>query len=466
MRARGASSAVIGYDARHRSLDFAIDTAEILAGAGLQAYVMPTTLPTPVLAYAIRALEVDAGIMVTASHNPARDNGYKVYLGDGSQIIPPVDADISAEISRIESVASIQRSSDFEFLSHDVVDAYVNAAASIVAPDAPRSVRVVSTSLHGVGHEPWMAAMRAAGFRIPSVVLSQAAPDPDFPTVAFPNPEEAGAADLLLEHAAEQRADVAIAHDPDADRCAAGIFDPAIDAWRLLTGDELGSLLAWWTIERTRRFNLTPPQGVMACSIVSSTLLLRIASAAGISAQQTLTGFKWIGRLPNLVFGYEEALGYCVAPDIAADKDGITAALRVVEMTASLKAEGKTLLDALDDLFRAHGLHATTQLSIRLSDPAAIRGAVQQLRDHTPTALAGQTIAGVDDLTHGLNGLPPTEGIRLRLNAGHVIVRPSGTEPKLKCYLEYVMPYSDSAGREAREILDAIKADLRVALGV
>jgi phosphomannomutase len=466
LRHHDGASAVIGYDARHRSLDFAIDTAEILGGTGVRSFVMPTTLPTPVLAFAIRALDVDAGVMVTASHNPPQDNGYKVYLGDGSQIIPPADADIAAEIAAVGAVAGIARSEDFVMLTHDIVDAYVNAAASIVAPAAPRAIRVVSTSLHGVGHETWMAAMRAAGFRVPSVVLAQAAPDPDFPTVAFPNPEEPGAADMLLAQAAAEGADIAVAHDPDADRCAAGVFDPAISAWRLLTGDELGSLLAWWTIERTSRFDLPAPEGVMACSIVSSTLLLRLAEAAGLDARQTLTGFKWIGRVPGLAFGYEEALGYCVAPDIAADKDGITAGLRVVEMAASLKAEGRTLLDALEAIYTKHGLHATTQLSVRMSDPSAIRDAVQHLREQPPTEIAGRAITGVDDMALGIDGLPPTEGIRLRLADGHVIVRPSGTEPKLKCYLEYITPWTPTAHLWAVQVLEATKADLRIALGL
>ena len=437
-----------------------------MAGAGIRCYVMPTVAPTPLLAYAIRALEVDAGVMVTASHNPPQDNGYKVYLGDGSQIVPPADADIAACIDDVPSVTSIPRGEAFTMLTHDIIDAYVNAVASIVAPDAPRALRVVSTSLHGVGHNVWMAAMRAAGFRIPSVVLAQAEPDPDFPTVAFPNPEEAGAADLLLEHAASERADLAIAHDPDADRCAAGVFDPSIDAWRLLTGDELGSLLAWWTVERTRRFGLPAPTGVMACSIVSSTLLLRIAAAAGLQAQQTLTGFKWIGRVPNLCFGYEEALGYCVEPDLVADKDGITAGLRIVEMAASLHAEGRTLLDALDAIYAQHGVHATSQLSIRMDDVSGIRAAVQRLREQPPAALAGRPVLGVDDLAMGVDGLPPTDGIRLRFADGHVIVRPSGTEPKLKCYLECITPFDVDANARAKATLAATTSDLRTALGL
>lgn len=459
----GGKRAVVGYDARHRSVDFAIDTCEILEAAGIDAHLLPTTLPTPLLAYAVKALAFDAGVMVTASHNPPQDNGYKVYLGDGSQIIPPADIDIAAEIAAVGRVSDIARSADFEVLSHDIVDAYVNAAASIIAPTAPRDLRVVSTSLHGVGHETWMATMRAAGYRLPSVVLTQAEPDPEFPTVAFPNPEEAGAADLLLMQAAAHGADIAIAHDPDADRCAAGVFDPRIDAWRLLTGDELGSLLGWWAIERARRFDLPEPDGTFACSIVSSTLLLKLARAHGIDARQTLTGFKWIGRVEDLDYGYEEALGYCVAPRLVADKDGITAALRVVELAATLKAEGRTVLDALESIYAEHGRHATTQLSIRMSELSAIKGAVQRLREQPPSDLAGRNIVGVDDLARGVDGLPPTDGIRLRMADGQVIVRPSGTEPKLKCYLEYI---SHDDADSAAQVLARTKQALQTALGL
>ena len=463
LRANSGRRAVVGYDARHRSIDFAVDTCEILQAAGIDAHLLPTTLPTPLLAFAVRALGFDAGVMVTASHNPPQDNGYKVYLGDGSQIVPPADAAIAAQIAKVTSVRELPRSADFEVLSHDIVDAYVNAAASLIAPTAPRDVRVVSTSLHGVGHETWMSVMRAAGFKLPSVVLAQAEPDPEFPTVTFPNPEEAGAADLLLVQAAAHRADIAIAHDPDADRCAAGVFDPHLDRWRLLTGDELGTLLGWWTIERARRFELPEPAGVFACSIVSSTLLLKLAQANGIAAAQTLTGFKWIGRVPGLVFGYEEALGYCVAPQIAADKDGITAALRVVEMAASLRAEGRTLLDALDAIYAEFGRHATSQLSIRMDAASEIRAAVQRLRERPPAELAGRRITGVDDLAHGIDGLPPTDGVRLRMADGHVLVRPSGTEPKLKCYLEYI---SNDDADGAAQVLARTESALRSALGL
>lgn len=466
LREQGGTRAVVGYDARHGSLDFAIDTCEILTAAGVTAHLLPTALPTPLLAYAVKALAFDAGVMVTASHNPAQDNGYKVYLGDGSQIVPPADRDIAAHIAAVESCAALPRTGDWQLLGQDIVDAYVNAAASLVAPDAPRNLRVVSTSLHGVGHEVWLATMRAAGFRIPSVVKEQAQPDPDFPTVAFPNPEEAGAADMLLAHAVAEHADVAIAHDPDADRCAAGVFDPTINGWRLLSGDELGTLLGWWTVERTRRFELPAPAGVFANSIVSSTLLGRIADRNGLEHRTTLTGFKWIGRVPDLAFGYEEALGYCVAPDLVADKDGITAALRVVELAAVLKADGRTLLDALADIHAQYGLFATSQLSVRMARLEDIRGAVQRLREQPPAVVAGRDVVGVDDLALGVDGLPPTDGVRLRFADGHIIVRPSGTEPKLKCYLEYVTPANANAHERAEAVLNATKDALRQVLGL
>ena len=463
LRDRGGRSVVIGYDARHSSDVFARDTAQVMAGAGIATMVLPQALPTPVLAFGIRFFGASAGVMVTASHNPPQDNGYKVYLGDGSQIVPPADTEIANAIAAVGRTTDIPRSADFEALSHDLVDAYVNAAASLIAPAAPRDLRVVSTSLHGVGHEVWVAAMRAAGYRVPSVVLSQAEPDPDFPTVAFPNPEEAGAADLLLQQAAVTGADVAIAHDPDADRCAAGVLDPQTNAWRLLTGDELGTLLGWWSIERARRFDLPEPNGVFACSIVSSTLLLKIARAHGITATQTLTGFKWIGRVDGLDYGYEEALGYCVAPQLVADKDGITAALRVVEMAATLKAAGRTLLDALDDIYAQHGRHATAQLSVRMTEIEAIKAAVQRLREHPPTELAGRAVVAVDDLAKGVDGLPPTDGVRLRMHDGQVIVRPSGTEPKLKCYLEYIARVDAAT---ANTVLAQTKHALQTTLGL
>lgn len=452
--------AVIGYDARHRSRDFAIDTCEILQAAGIRAHMLPTALPTPVLAYAVKALGADAGVMVTASHNPASDNGYKVYLGDGRQIAAPVDADIAVEMGRVTSVAAIARKSDFDVLTHDIVDAYVNDVASLVAPAAPRELRVVSTSLHGVGHETWMATMRAAGFRLPSVVLEQAAPDPDFPTVAYPNPEEAGAADAVLRLARESGADLAIAHDPDADRCAAGVLDPH-RGWRLLTGDELGVLLGWWTFERARIFDLPAPHGVLVSSIASSTMLMKLAAGYDVIGKQTLTGFKWIGRVPGILYGYEEALGYCVAPQIVADKDGIAAAIRTVEMAAALKARGETLLDALDSLYGRFGRHSTAQLSIRMPSTSATSAVIDGFRERPPVALAGHAVIGVEDLASGLDGLPPAQGLRLRFADGHVLVRPSGTEPKLKCYIELVSAYDAKTGTQATEALHAVVAELQ-----
>jgi phosphomannomutase len=465
---RNAKKIVVGYDARHGSIDFALDTVAIAAGAGLEAILLPRTLPTPVLAFAIRHLGCDAGVMVTASHNPAQDNGYKVYLGDGSQIVPPADSDIAAEISAVTSVASLQLSDEWETADEEVVTAYINSAVAVVAPSAPRALTVASTSLHGVGDEVWRAVMSAAGFAAPHVVVEQADPDPDFPTVVFPNPEEAGATDLLLEVAKKAKADIAIAHDPDADRCA--MAAPMRDgSWRLLRGDEVGALLGWWTLARASEFKLATPQGTFANSIVSSTLLGKMAAKNNMPFQFTLTGFKWIAKIEDLLFGFEEALGYCVDPASVRDKDGISAGLRLVEMAAHLKANNRTVNDVLDDIAREFGLHRTDQLSVRMSDLAAIPAAVARLRATPPATVAGMTVLEVIDLKNGWSGLPPTDGIMLQLEGGRVIARPSGTEPKLKCYLECIIDNtSDIAAAEkaANDIIAKMKSDMALALGV
>jgi len=326
--------AVVGYDARHNSDAFARDTARILQAAGIQALVLPRALPTPVLAFAIRHLDCAAGVMVTASHNPANDNGYKVYVGDGTQIVPPVDAEISALIDAVGPFADIPRSDAWETLDDDVLRAYLATVAALVPADAPRDVRVAYSPMHGVGGDVVLAALAAAGFSAPMVVRAQFAPDPDFPTVPFPNPEEPGAMDLALEEGLDVDADVVVANDPDADRCAVAV--PTRDrgasggpAYRMLRGDEVGWLLAWWLHERGAR-------GVYATSIVSSSLLARMAEAWGVEHRETLTGFKWIGRIPGLSFGYEEALGYCVDPAHVGDKDGVSAATSSTTVTAAL----------------------------------------------------------------------------------------------------------------------------------
>ena len=449
---------VIGYDARHRSETFARDTAEVMRGAGLDAVVLPRPLPTPVLAYAIRALGCVAGVMVTASHNPPQDNGYKVYLGDGSQIVPPADAEIAEAIDAVGPPAEVQRADDWTLLDETVVDGYLDAVAGLVDPSGPRELTVVYTPLHGVGGAAVQEAMRRAGFAAPHVVPEQAEPDPDFPTVAFPNPEEPGAMDLAMALAARVDADLVVANDPDADRCAVAV--PGPHGWRMLRGDEVGALLA----DSLLRKGIT---GVYATTIVSSSLLGAMAAAAGQEYRETLTGFKWLGRVDGLAFGYEEALGYCVAPSLVRDKDGISALLRVLELAAALKADGLTLEDRLDEIARRHGLYATDQMSVRVTDPTLIAAAVERLRSAPPATLGGLAVERLDDLAQPADGLPATEGLRFRLAGnGRVVVRPSGTEPKLKCYLEVVVPVEESPGGvDAARIaasgrLDAIRADL------
>jgi phosphomannomutase len=465
LRAHGGSSVVVGFDARHKSDQFARDTCAVMVGAGIRAMVLPRALPTPVLAFAIRHLGVDAGVMVTASHNPPQDNGYKVFLGDGSQIVAPADVEISAEIGAVGTVESIPRAEfGWESLDDTVVDAYVQRVASVALPDGPRDLRIVYTPLHGCGGEVMRRAMQATGFPAPEAVIEQAAPDPDFPTVAFPNPEEPGAIDLAMSLAQREEADLIIANDPDADRCAVGAPTPV--GWRMLTGDEVGALLATHLIAREP--GLT---GVFACSIVSSSLLGKIAGRHGLGYAETLTGFKWIGRIEGLRFGYEEALGYCVDPDAVRDKDGISAAILVAELAARLRSEGRGLSDALDDIARGYGLHATGQLSVRVEDLSLIDEVMRALRTSPPTILGGRTVEAVEDLADGVGGLPPTDGLRFLLDAGaRVIVRPSGTEPKIKCYLEVIVPASDGDVDSARAIaagaLEAIKADLVDAAGL
>ncbi|UPK76106.1 phospho-sugar mutase [Nocardioidaceae bacterium SCSIO 66511] len=454
----GDPSVVIGFDARHNSDVFARDTAEIMQAAGVRAYLLPETLPTPVLAFAIRHLDCDAGVMVTASHNPPQDNGYKVYLGDGSQIVPPADTKIAAAIAAVGRVDELARDRGYTVLGDEVRDAYVSAVAALVG-DGPRTLTCVHTSMHGVGDSVVRSVVEAAGFAPLHTVAPQADPDPEFPTVAFPNPEEPGAMDLALDLARSVDADVVIANDPDADRCAVGV--PDLHGWRMLSGDETGALLADAALRRGE-------VGTYATTIVSSTLLHRLADSYDQPYAETLTGFKWIGRVPGLTFGYEEALGYAVAPDIARDKDGISALVRVLELVAELRADGRTLLDRLDEIAARHGVHATDQLSVRVSDLALITDAMQRLRTDPPAALGGLDVVRVDDLARPSGALPPTEGLRFALaDDARVVVRPSGTEPKLKCYLEAVVqPETDAAeGVAAARIaaagrLDAIRADL------
>ncbi|HET9170596.1 MAG TPA: phospho-sugar mutase [Actinospica sp.] len=443
---------VIGYDARRNSDVFARDTAEIVTGAGLRAAVLPRPLPTPLLAFLIRHLGACAGVMVTASHNPPRDNGYKVYLGDGSQITPPADAEIAAAIAAVGPLGEVPRGEEWETLGDEVVDAYLERAATVVAAGGPRELKVVSTALHGVGGALLGDAFERAGFARPIAVPQQQQPDAAFPTVSFPNPEEPGAIDLALALAAAEDADLVIANDPDADRCAVAV--PLADGtggWRMLRGDEVGALLGAAIAGRG-----PVPGGVFATTIVSSSLLGRIAAAHGFEYLETLTGFKWLSKVPGLVFGYEEALGYCVDPEGVRDKDGITAALAVAEHAASLKAEGQTLLGRLAEIYAEYGTHVTDQLSLRVTDLAEIPRMMAALRQDPPKELGGLAVQRLDDLTQGTDTLPPTDGLRFVLDGARVVVRPSGTEPKLKCYLEAGSPEVLTAIRESlTEILSA-----------
>ncbi|MFC4902335.1 phospho-sugar mutase [Kocuria oceani] len=468
--------AVVGYDARYNSDVFARDTAAVFTAAGIETLLMPSALPTPVLAWAVRAFAAEVGVMVTASHNPPADNGYKVYLGGravapearGCQIVAPHDRLIAERIAAVGPVAGIPRAaSGWTVLPGGVEEDYLRAVVPEAAARA-RELSVVLTPMHGVGGRAAAQALRRAGFADVHVVAEQAEPDPDFPTVAFPNPEEPGALDLALAAARAQDADLVLANDPDTDRVAAAVPVPDGDGWRMLHGDEVGALLGHAAAARCAG----RADAVLANSIVSSRLLGRIAAAAGLPHRETLTGFKWIARVPGLAYGYEEALGYCVAPDVVRDKDGISAAVAVAVLADELRAQGRTLQDVLDELAVAHGLHATDQLSIRVADLARIPAMTAALRDAPPTALGGSDVVRVEDLTSPDTGLPPTEGLRLlTADDTRVIVRPSGTEPKLKCYLEVVAPVPDRAGlpaarAAAAEKLTRIRAELGTALGL
>jgi phosphomannomutase len=460
---------VVGRDARHGSADFAEDTARVLAGAGFPVRLLPRPLPTPITAFATRHLGAVAGIMITASHNPPQDNGYKLYLGDGAQIVPPVDGAISVHIDAIESIADLPRSDeDVERLGEEVVEAYLDGAVALL-DDGPRQVEVVYTAMHGVGAETLGAAFARAGFPPIHEVREQAAPDPDFPTVAFPNPEEPGALDLALALARSAGADLVLANDPDADRL--GVAIPDGPSWRALSGDEIGVLLADHLL-RTGRHGSAD---LVATTVVSSRLLSKLAREAGVAYGEALTGFKWVVRTPGpgqrLLFGYEEALGYCVG-ELVRDKDGITAALVAAELAAHLRADGSSLGERLDELARIHGVHVTRQRSIRVSGGdwlARVTNAMAAVRADPPKDLAGRTVVDVEDLAVASRFPVPSDVLVWTLDGGRAIVRPSGTEPKLKCYAEAVVPVGDEpvdgARRRASAVVDEVLDDVAVRLG-
>ncbi len=475
--------AVVGYDARYNSDVFAEETAAILTAAGIETFLLPAALPTPLLAYAVRALECDGGVMVTASHNPPQDNGYKVFLGRhaveesgrGAQIVAPYDALIAARIDAVGGLESVILAQDgWTVLDSSIAAGYEAAVAALAIPAhfPARDLKIVLTPMHGVGGGTAVAVLNAAGFADVTLVTEQAEPDPDFPTVAFPNPEEPGALDLALAAAARVDADLVIANDPDADRAAVAAKDPDTGAWRMLRGDEVGALLGAHVVARIAAAGGEAPAGVFANSIVSSRLLARIAAAAGFAHEETLTGFKWIARVPGLLYGYEEALGYCVAPSLVRDKDGISAAVLIAEFAAAAKAEGKTIFDTLDELYLVHGLHASDQLSIRVADLGLLDAMMNRLRVSPPESFGGSAVETVTDLAEGSEHLPPTDGLLyLTKDLSRVIIRPSGTEPKLKCYLEVIRSVGSAAELpearlQARAALDSVLADVREALGL
>ena len=482
----GRRLVAIGRDARHGSAAFLDDSVAVLAGAGLDVVVLPEPCPTPVLAFAVRHLGAAAGIMVTASHNPASDNGYKVYDAEGRQLDAEQAAAVLGAMDLVERVTDLPLAGPgaarVTRAGEEIVDAYLASLVGLLgAPRTQPRVAVAHTALHGVG----AATVRAAAWRVGFVDLhevdDQAVPDPDFPTVAFPNPEEPGALDRLLEQAAWSRADVALANDPDADRLAMAVVDPPgrdphdPASWRPLSGDELGWLLADHLV---RRGDL-PADGVMATTIVSSSLLRALAADAGVAYAETLTGFKWVARAPGahqrLAFGYEEALGYCVG-DVVHDKDGIGALLVAAEMVSDVLAAGESIPGRLDDLARRFGVHHTRQWSVRLeggAGAARIAAAMDALRAGGPDRLADAAVTRVEDLAFGSpeRMLPPSDVVILTTDGGRVVVRPSGTEPKLKAYVEVVEPVGadgdlPAARARAAERADAVVAALPAALGL
>ena len=455
-------SVVIGYDGRVNSDVFARDSAEVMRGLGLDVTLLPSALPTPLVAFAVRHLGVGAGVMVTASHNPPRDNGYKVYLGgddEGSQIVPPVDGENAAAIDVVAAgdIRSLERATDYTVADASLVQAYVDAtAATVPAPALPADAQpsVVYTAMHGVGWETARAVFTQAGFREPAVVPEQIEPDGAFPTVSFPNPEEPGAMDLAIARGVAVGADLVIANDPDADRLALAIPDGS-GSYRRLAGNEVGWLLGWRAAARAADAGVT---GVLAASIVSSPALARVAEQYGLGHRDTLTGFKWVSRVPDLLFGYEEALGYLVDPQVIRDKDGISAALELLSLATELAAEGKTIADQLDAFAERFGAFASGQVATRVDDLSRIGEIMASLRTATPTELGGVAIASVTDFLDGVEGFPPSDILRFDLEGGaRVIVRPSGTEPKVKVYIDTVA----ATPAEASALADHLAAAVR-----
>lgn len=454
LQAQGLTGPVVlGRDARHGSAAFEQDAAAVFAGAGFPVFVLPRPMPTPVTAFAVRHLGAIAGVMITASHNPAQDNGYKLYLGDGAQIVPPVDSEISALIDGVRRTRDLPMTTDgVEVVGEELLDAYVAGAVALLPPGT-RSISTVYTAMHGVGAETLRRSFTAAGFAAPHEVVQQSEPDPAFPTVAFPNPEEPGALDLSLALAKTVGADLVLANDPDADRLAVAVPDPAaIDGWRALSGDELGTLLADHLLRRGGH----SADDVLATTVVSSRLLSVLAATAGVAYAEALTGFKWVVRTPTegqrFLFGYEEALGYCVGT-LVRDKDGVTAAMVASELAAELKASGSSMMERLHEIFRTHGAHVTRQRSIRVSGSdwlARVTAAMAAVRAAPPAEVAGRAVLEIEDLAVSPSRFPvPSDVLVWTLEGARAVVRPSGTEPKLKCYAEAVEPVGPDCDVEA-----------------
>ena len=457
---------VIGYDGRRNSDVFARDSAELFAGAGLRAILLPRLLPTPVLAFAVRELGADAGVMVTASHNPPNDNGYKVYLGgpdDGAQIVSPADSEIAAHIQRIADagdVGALPRSLGYETAPESLVEAYIAATAAVApAPEAAAGLSWVYTAMHGVGWETLSRILEVAGYPAPVPVAAQLDPDGGFPTVAFPNPEEPGAMDLAFEAARGANADLVIANDPDADRLAVAIPDPhAPGGWRRLTGNQIGLLLGWRAARLAREAGAGPGAS-LACSLVSSPGLKAVADHYGLDFHTTLTGFKWISRAPGLVFGFEEALGYLVNPETVRDKDGISAAIAMLGLVTEARGRGESLARVLAEFDATFGFFASDQISVRVDDLSRIGRIMAALRERHPESIGGLGVERVEDLLAGVDELPPGDVLRLWMTDGsRVIVRPSGTEPKLKVYLDVRGESADDAKARIAALADGVRA--------
>ncbi len=460
-------SVVIGFDARHNSDVFAKDTAEILKAMGLRVVLFDQVTPTPVLAFAVRHLDVDAGVMVTASHNPPADNGYKVYLGgddEGSQIVPPADSEIHRAIMashETESASTLPRSHDYDTAGQDVIEAYQSATLALAqsfTDEGRASLKVCYTPMHGVGGDVFLSLMADAGFSALHPVEEQFTPDPDFPTVSFPNPEEPGALDLAFTKASAVGADLIIAHDPDADRLAVALPLPDGAGWQMLSGNELGAILA---SAKAKDAVAQGKDGVIGFSMVSSPIAATIAKQHSLTPQDTPTGFKWISRIPGLLFGYEEALGYLVNPETVRDKDGISAGLYLACLAANLHSEGRTLWDALEDVRSEYGGFASDQISLRF-DTMAVAGSVMDTVRSAPRETFSQL--SIDDLTDLLNpsdDTPPTNLMTFTLDGGaRVIVRPSGTEPKLKVYLDVLRSTQEDAEQGLADLSAAVQGDI------